>query len=403
MVREWKLSSIDRFSLNLPINGAWIYRESPDYGKMKESLAKLQEAYPQLGGRYDVRSNSLKWDDLESDPLPFSTVSCREYSADGLAGNPEIWKLVAPYDAKAFRKGKIGPFSAVLAELNDGSVLFIQCAHGIMDAHTFYRLIDEWASLYRGDQTEIPFAEQFPLSVPEVLSREETLLQNRKKGWVKVGTRQKLRALWNIVRARKTYRTTCHVEVSPEELKQLRKESGAGLNAVLTALATKTLAQHIGREECYRMNFMANLRGMIDGVGAAYFGNMSMPVSSGREYDLSADSAVLAEQIETALFDELTSEKLGENIRLMHSNDSHRLPFFPFDPSDITSSAPKVFHVNNLLSFKACDLDWGTGKPVYAFPSTLTEMIDFWRPVSKGPVLIVYGGAASGIMKKQDK
>ena len=67
----------------------------------------------------------------------------------------------------------------------------------------------------------------------------------------------------------------------------------------------------------------------------------------------------------------------------------------------MNSSDPKLFYVNNQLKFRACEFDFGTGKPLRAQQAMLPDMIKFWQAEPDGPVQIIYGGYASKIMRRK--
>lgn len=400
MEKTWKLSSFDLFSLNMTIKGAWIYREAPDFMKMKESLAGIQELYPHLGGRYRESIKSLVWDDALAEPLPFVHCDLGSHSVDELSGGCNVWQLVKPFDQKGFKEGRVAPFSAILAKLKDGAVLFVQCAHATMDGATFYRLVSEWASLYRGEQlTGRMTVDQSLIPAPDALSKEETIRQVQEKGWLRVGGRQLVKMMWNLFR-NSMVKIPYTLTVTQEEIGSVRMASGAGTNAVLTAIAMKALSRNMRGERNFKLLFVADLRGRIEGIGEDFFGNISQPVAADGAFDPDLEVSVLAAAIDESLKAALASGRAGDNVRLSQCSSHYGLPYFYFDASDVNSSDPGTIYVNNQLKFRACELDWGTGKPARVFPNELTDMVKFWQPVSGGPVEIIFGGLAAKIMRR---
>ena len=154
MQKSWKLSSFDTFCLGMNIKSAWIYREAPDTEKLKSALEALASLYPHLAGRYDEKEKSVVWYDEAKPVLPFVTLDVSKYSTSQLSGNARLaWSLVKPYDVKGFKKGLVPAFSAALGYLEDGCILYVQCAHATMDAHSFHALVSQWAAIYRGEDT----------------------------------------------------------------------------------------------------------------------------------------------------------------------------------------------------------------------------------------------------------
>lgn len=87
--------------------------------------------------------------------------------------------------------------------------------------------------------------------------------------------------------------------------------------------------------------------------------------------------------------------------QLSISASRYGLPYFLFDASDMNSRDPKLFYVNNQLKFKACELNFGTGKPLRVQQAMLPDMIKFWQEEPDGPVQIIYGGFASKLMRRK--
>lgn len=396
---DWRLTSLDLFTLNMTIKGAWIYRDAPDFIRMKAALEELAEMYPHLGGRYCEQTKSVRWEDGKAADLPFTSCDLRSHTVDELIGNSSIWSLVRPYDTNAFKKGSVSPFSAVLGYLKDGAVLFMQCAHATMDGATFYAFAGQWAALYKGEPVSAMTVDQALVPAPDSLSKEETVRQVLEKGWLRIKAGQLIRMLWNLGRNNRI-KTTHIIEISQEQIADLKKASGAGTNAALTALAMKAFSEHAVREKSYRLLFVADLRSRFTGIDDTFFGNLSQPVVADGMFSPNEDLPSLAAGIDSSLKEALVSGRAEENVRLSQCSSHYGLPYFYFDASDMNCPDPGTIYINNQLKFRACELDWGTGLPAYAFPNELIDMVKFWQPVSAGPVQLIFGGLASKIMER---
>lgn len=402
MKNQWKLTSFDLFTLNMTIKGAWIYNEAPDFTKMKEALAELKAMYPHLCGRYVEAEKALVWDDDCAEALQFACCELKDYSVADLVGNPKVWSLVSAYDLKGFKKGSVAPFSAVLGYLKDGAVLFVQCAHATMDGQSFYTLVGQWAALYKGEQVSPMLHDQSLVPAGDALSKEETLRQVQQGGWIRIGFRQLIKMLWNLGR-NNGIKTTHVLEVPQAQIAALKEQSGAGANAVLTAIALKAFAAGSGARrsaKCYKLLFVADLRGRITGIGQSFMGNISQPVVAEGLFDPQTETSALAAVIDRSLREALDSGKAEQNLRLSQCSSHHSLPYFYFDASDMNCPDAGTVYINNQLKFRACELDWGTGLPAYAFANELTDMVKFWQPVAGGPVQVIFGGIAGKIMDK---
>ena len=400
MKHEWKLSSFDLFTLSMTIKGAWVYSAAPDADLMRSCLRRLLASYPQLGGFYCEEKKAVVWDDAVAVEPLFSVQENTRFSATQLIAAPgKIWKLVRPYDINGFKKGKVLPFSATLLKLRDGAVLYVQCAHATMDGNSFYGLINRWASLCRGESVSPMLVDQSLLPAPDALSREQTVNAVQEKSWVRMDGKKMLGMLLNLVRTN-AIKYTVAKEVTQEEISAFKKASGAGTNAVLSAIAAKNLFASLPERTCFKAIFVADLRGHFPGIGPDFFGNFSQALPLGIDFDLSASVEELASAMDSKLKAVLNSDKPEENVRLSFCATNYNLPYFFFDASDMNCPKPGTIYINNQLKFRACELDWGKGLPLYVYPNELTDMVKLWQPVAGGPVQIIYGGLAAKLMRK---
>lgn len=196
-MKTWKLSSSDLFSLGLTIKGAWIYEIMPEVGKLKEALAHIAATYPYLAGRYNPQTKAMEWDENAVGTIPFEEIDGTGHSMADVCDNPKLaWSIVKPFDINNFKKGNSQPFAVTLAHLSDGYVLYVQAAHALMDADTFYTIIGQWADLCKGNDITPMVLDQSVLPSPDAWSKEETLSKIIQQGWAKIGLKQILKMLW---------------------------------------------------------------------------------------------------------------------------------------------------------------------------------------------------------------
>lgn len=399
MINKWKLSSFDKFCLGMNNKGAWIYREAPDFGRMKSALEKLAGMYPILCGTYNEKEHSVVWDDSTNRETLFDTLDIKNYSVAQLTGNPALaWSLVKPFDLSGFKRGTAPAFSATLGYLNDGCILYVQCAHATMDGHTFYSLVRQWAGLYKGEEVNPMRVDQSVLPSEVTYSKEETLRLVRQKGWPVISFSKLVKMIIGLVRNHSIKYATV-IEISQDEISRLKAESGAGTNAVLSAVALKKIAQRISGKNSFKMLFTTDLRGRIDGVDDEFFGNMSQPIVLKEEFAADSDTASLASLIGDSLERTLTCSLHTENVCLSMCSSHYGLQYAPFDASDMNCPGNGTIYINNFLKFRANEIDWGTGLPAYTFANELSDMVKFWQAVAGGPVQIIFGGYAAKLMK----
>lgn len=399
MTQHWQLSHFDSFTLGMIIKGAWIYKQAPDFEKMKSSLSSIADMYPQLRGKFTEKGKAIVWDDQDRSDLQFTTVDLKKYSTADLAGNAKLtWSLVKMFDIKGFKEGSIEVFNATLAYLKDGAVLYVQCAHAAMDGQSFYSLIGQWASLYKGEAVEPLTVNQDLLPKKDALSKEETIKKAQENGWIIIGFKKLIKMLWSLVRNNRITDTTI-IEVPQEKIAKLKEMSGTGTNAVLSAITLRQFSEHLPKRQKFTFLYVADLRGHYPGIDSTFFGNISQPVVAG-SVDVIDNDAVIAQTLDKNLKDVLSSGKAAENVVLSQCASHYGLPYFYFDASDMNCSNPGSIYINNQLKFRACELDWGHGMPLYAFPNDLTDMVKFWQAEPGGPVQIIFGGLAGKLMRK---
>ena len=399
MEKEWKLTSLDLFCLNMVIKGAWIFKDLPDVQALREALKKLIKTYPHLTGHYQEKGKVLIWDDNYNTEPSIDTHNKPEFSVNDLIGKDKLtWALVKEYDTKAFKKGKIMPFSATLVKLKDGAVLIVQCAHATMDGYSFFRLMEQWAALTKGETVEPMVVDQSQLPNKDAFTKEEALEKVKEYGWTKMKVSSLIKMLWDMFRLRNV-KDTYIQSVSQEEIAKLKQESGTGTHAVLCAIAAREVMTRL-QQDSFKVISVSDLRGHVFGVSENLMGNLSQPFATQEEFSLDLDTAALAQAIQKANDAVLQSDTQEHNLRLSVCASHYGLPYYWMDPCAMFSDKPESLYINNQLKFRACDLNFGTGKPLYAFPNTLSDTIKFWKPVVGGPVQIIYWGFMAKLMKK---
>lgn len=452
-MKTWKLSSFDTFTLGMIIKSAWVYEQVPDINKMKESLSELIKTYPYLSGKFEAKTKSVVWMDYSVPEIPFELVDQPLYSVSELCGNPNLaWSLVKQFNINDFKAGKMKAFTATLLRLNDSAVLYVQAAHALMDAATFYSIIRQWAELYKGNDITPMTIDQSLLPSPDAFDEKEALAKVQEQGWMKMTSKKLIKMLWNLMK-NNSIKDTVSIEVPQEQILALRNITGAGTNAVLTAIAAQKFYERLPKHKSFKLITVMDLRGRFTGIDGSFMGNFSqaMPVSAamataypavtdaasaaigpateagtGPEVavspaagtgtgaaapaqvrDIAAATGFSLSQSTESLIKEIdraTKAFIGSGIaeqitRLSICASEHSLPYFFFDASDMNCGDPGTLYTNNQLKFRACELDWGIGMPRWCYPNTLTDMVKFWQPVAGGPVQIIYGGQAAKIMK----
>lgn len=389
-MKIWKLSTFDLFSLDMVIKGAWVYKELADNSVLQASLDAVLQPYPQLLGKYDEKLKSAVWSGRE-DPIELVELDRKGHSV-----SEDMYKLVPRFNVNGFKCGKSRALEAFRIKLDDGVAIVLQGAHALMDGATFYRIAGDWGRMTAGLPVEAMTVDQSLIPDADALTKEQTLSRVQELGWCRIGFKSLFKMMFNLV-SMKLIMDTFVIELSHDEILRMRNESGAGTNAVLCHFATSKLLEKLPTKDRFTLLEVADLRGRACNVPEGFCGNFSQPAVIG-EFGRDV-TAVDIQKAASAILG--GKEALSENVQLSVSSNRYGLPYFLFDASDMNSRDPKLFYVNNQLKFKACDIDFGTGKPLRAQQAILPDMIKFWQAEPDGPVQIIYGGFASKIMRRK--
>ena len=389
-MNTWKLTSFDLFSLDMVIKGAWIYKELPETSALQASLDAVLQPYPQLLGRYDEKQKSVLWTGRE-EPIRLVDLDRRGHSSA-----EDMYSLVPKFNTNNFKAGKSRAIEAYRIALDDGAAIVLQGAHALMDGATFYRIAGDWGKQTLGTPVEAMAVDQSLIPDPDALTKEQALSRIQELGWSQIGFKSLVRMLFNMA-TMKLIKDTYILELSQEEISRMRRESGAGTNAVLCRFAVGKLLEKLPSKERFTLLEVADLRGRACNVPEGFCGNFSQPAVLG-EFGRDFTAADIQKAATVILND---NEALSENVQLSTSSSRYGLPYFLFDASDMNSPDPKLFYVNNQLKMRACEVNFGTGQPLRAQQAMLPDMIKFWQPKAGGPVQIIYGGYAAKIMRRK--
>jgi len=388
-MKNWKLTSFDTFCLGMTIKGAWLFKELPSYELMNIALTKLLGYYPHLLGHYDEKYKSIIVMESDSSSIAFSMLDCSTHSSE-----ENLYSLVPEYDIKGFKEGKVQPFSAYYVTLSDGVALIVQCAHATMDGYSFYNLVKQWAAVAKGESIVPMVVDQSLIPPSDSLSKEQTIARVKELGWCQIKFRHLFRMMVNLG-AMKFIKKTVRIDISQEDLAKMRTSESAGTNATLTLYSVRQMLSKLAPKSQFTLVQVADLRGLACNIPDNFFGNFSIATKIG-----TFSTSTSAAEIEREVKHQLQPDMQTESTALQQCTNGYSLPYFMFDASQMNSSNPDIFYINNQLKFRPCDINFGTGVAIRAQQANLPDMIKFWQPESNGPVQIIYGGFAAKIMRK---
>ena len=388
-MKEWKLSPLDTFCLGMTIKGAWIYSELPSAKQLYTSLEQTLRQYPHLLGHYDEKSKAVLWSGNES-CIELLELDLRDHSS-----SEDMYSLVPKYDINGFKSGKTPALQAYLLRLKDSSALVLQGAHALMDGVSFYSLVREWGKRTMGEQTEPMKTDQSLIPDPDNMSEKQTLAAVQQRGWCKIGFKSLIKMMFNMA-ASSRIKDTFTLTLPWEEIEKIKKESGAGTNAVLCNYAIGQLIAKLGKKDPYTLIQVADLRGRACEVGENFMGNFSQALNIGSFQ--STDGAAEIDAKARKLLEH--KEFLTEQVQLSVSASHHSLPYYYFNACEMNTPKPSLIYINNQLKLRACEIEFGTGAPLRAQQAMLPDMIKFWQSHAGGPVEIIYSGFAARTMAK---
>ena len=386
-MKEWKLSPLDTFCLGMTIKGAWIYSSLPSAKDLYDSLEQTLKQYPHLLGRYDEKSKAVLWSGSES-CIELLELDLRDHSRD-----EDMYNLVPKYDINGFKKGQTPALQAFLLRLKDASAIVLQGAHALMDGVSFYSLVREWGRRAMGEQTKPMKVDQSLIPDPDNLNEKQTLAAVQQRNWCKIGFKSLIKMMFNMISSSRI-KDTFTLEVPWEEIERMKKESGAGCNAVLCHYAIGKMIEKLGTEQAYTLIQVADLRGRACEVPEDFMGNFSQALNIGTFQP--ADGADVIEGKVCKMLSH--KEFLSEQVQLSISASHHSLPYYYFNACDMNSPKPRLFYVNNQLKLRACEIEFGTGLPLRVQQAMLPDMIKIWQSRSDGPVEIIFSGYAAKTM-----
>jgi Transferase family. len=392
---HWPFSQIDVNCIKMVIKGLWLFNKDLNVSDLEASLSRLLDVYPHLAGRFRPMRNGIL---MNNEGAELYEEMRRDIKLE------ELRKMRSPLDKfgaeikiPAFEKGEAAPLTVTLTHLADGAALGVQCAHACMDGDGFYTMVSNWSKLHNGMEFEKPVFEKPELLMPEKITKEDVLKRVQEKRWYSVGISQLFKFVWQTMTgAMKNVSDPIFVSVDRiNALKdELKSQTGreVGTHAVLTALLAKRYFQNNpfkSTTECHSVIVM-DVRGRVPELKSSYVGNAMINISTDAfSSDAELKDIALAVDESAKRFAH-QSDTLSELVRLNVESSHYKLPFVSFDLKNMSSRHPSVIYVNNLRRFPIYDVDFGGGKPVFAFPNDLLDNVKFWPSSPDKPGTEIY-------------
>lgn len=408
----WRGSCVDAVCKQLVINQFWMYEGCPDIGRMKESLSELLSSYPVLAGR--VQGDGILCCGAGA---VFETVACPDVETRDI----RRWKIPgerfrATFDLKVVLAGRAPVLSVRASLLRNGMLLNVRCSHFCADGNSFYRAMEEWVSLSKGEKTG-PGTGYDDSVLPGILagsriykemtgySDEEAGKRLAREGAFRINYGAVFRMMWqkflHIDR-----RLSAPVFIHEDEIGAVRmkvEEScgrKTGRNAVLSALTVDMLKGPEGWSgRKVSLVHTADHRGRVAGLSGTYMGNASftlMPSVLPADIPVEEAAAFVEEDTGRLLSPDTEERYFGLYCAMVE----RKLPYLPFDLDAAWCRRPSTLIINNCLKFNIYGMDFCGISPVFAWPLDFGDPVRFWpAPPGMDGVFVYFTGRLAGAVK----
>ena len=378
----WRFSPLDKACISMVLRGTWLFAGQLEVDELKKGLKKLLVHYPHLAGRMKEDGGITFTDD----GVPFTVVDkpnlCLEdlYERDDFTNISEMTTAIKP---ARLMKGLDSPLAVKLTRLEDGFVLGVQCSHACMDGDSFYTMVYNWGQICRKQEIEEPVLDQSIFPVPAELSKEKAEKKAVKSGWVKISLLFLVKMVPLYISGTLKLRSGAF-HVSDELIERLKQviEEETGLccssNVALSALITKKCFEMFDHDEetsCNQVT-VVNCRSRLPGVPSTFVGNASTTIATSAfkaGASISDIAAIIDQTLEPVR--QKPSAKLQELLVINYNAMKHKLPYAPFDISEMHAKKPTVAYINNFSKLPIYELDFGTGKPQFVIPHNLYDQV----------------------------
>lgn len=405
----WRGSCVDAVCRPLVINQFWLYEGYPDTGRIKDALAELLSSYPVLAGR--VQGDGVL---CCGAGVLFETADCPDVETWDIPR----WQIPggryrATFDLDAVLAGKAPVMSVRVSRLRNGMLLNVRCSHFCADGNSFYRAMEEWACLTKGEKPR-PGAGYDDSVLPGILSgsqiyravagatEKEAGRMLCGEGFFRISPKAVFRMMWQRL-LHIDRRLSTPAFIHRDEIEAIRmeveKSSGkkTGRNAVLSAMAVDLLKGPEGwAGKSISLVHTADHRGRVAGLPGTYMGNASFTLGpSVLPADLPVEEAAAFVEEDTGRL--LSPDAEERYFGLYCAMVGRKLPYLPFDLDAAWRCRPSTLIINNCLKFNIYGMDFCGLAPSFAWPLDFSDPVRFWpAPPGMDGVFVYFTGRLAG-------
>lgn len=398
LIKTWKFSLLDMACGDMIIKAVWIFSTKLDTALMEEKLPLLLEKYPFLAGRM----KSAESISCNNEGFPFEVVERQDIGIKNVLKSQHVYDdFSLKLNIKDFKTGKCAPMTVCVTSLSDGTVLSVQMAHICMDGRSFYKMMNEWGVLCRGENVDIQQSVQLEFPKVDFMTKPQAAAILEKKKWTKLGFKDLVKML--IYSASKDSKVSCTpLLIDGDKVKRMKavasQKTGSEIsaNSILSAVIVKMVMKLNGLngKRDYSLLTVADIRGRYKNINADYIGNASNNIVTHSLKD-DCDVFELARQIQENIgrYAENKDGAMDEYVDLCMNSLKNKLPYVAFDLPGMNAKKPTTVNINDQHKLPVYDLDFGSGRPVIAIPNDLPDMVKIWPANDgKGSVMLFFRG-----------
>lgn len=386
--RIWEFSDMDSNCLKMHLRGTWIYDSALDIDQLKSSLGKLLNYYEPLAGRINREKSGIV---MVNRGVPFIVKEETKISVHDILKTDE-WanRFTTPLNIDELKKGNIAPMNVTVSMLNDGTVVSVQCTHGLTDGGSFYTMVNDWGKLFRNEQIQPPVIDQSVFSIEQTMSKDKILQSVTDLGWKKVTFATVLK-MFSMSITGIDDKKTDPFYFSPTSINRLKEkisiECGfrCSTNIALSAFIGKMymILNNLPPETEYTEAVVINLRNRFEGIPIGFFGNASTAIPTGA-FKRTSTLSEIAQVIHDSLNPMLNgpTKKVTDFFTLNLAAMSAGLPYTSMDLDSMNSLRPLSFYNNNFSKLPIYMVDFGKGEPIMVIPHNLSSHQMLIWPVS---------------------
>lgn len=363
-------TSLDSRFCYFHINVLYLFNERADEDKIKDSLRKTLNYFPELEGRLIGKAScTLKMDCCGKGILYISENSSKTLSD---VREDNYYDFLEELDFDKTISGKEAVMAVKITNFSDGkTAVGITVNHSVTDACGMFNFINAWSDIYNGKEIKTPFEKREILekNPGEPIFELNELIPDRTEGFMYIDESETETHFNQYRELKKESIENKILKIKKTELENMKKEAEkyiedekkwVSTNDVLSAHLWKIISEIYGEkyEKERKLLMVSNIRGKKEDefIPENFFGNGVAHIITQKEADELADinSGKLALEIRENINNH-NSEKIKEQMKWLKSKLG-KVVFAEFNPFEGDIS------ISSFYKFPIYELEMGMGK-----------------------------------------